>query len=304
MEFRKEKNEKSKEIIRKQFQSDIFNISTGYYKTENILPITAKPNESRDKMKEFVPKYKEIKPSLRLFNDLLSHRQKRSLSVRDLRPNLTRQNSEVQISRHYNKLIKENCFDDNGNFSAKKRYQLEFYGKEKINNITLNKSFNTSIKDKRNKSLRRILTSSNLFMRNDSENTKRRTISCKNINMKYPNNKNLLQTPRKNSLSISDFKSPQNDNSKSKTNININKIDKKFSNIKSPIKGRANKKLTNEKKNFGHQKVLENEFYTKPTHPVKSNRISKELKEDNDKDYYNIEIKNDNDKGPLIDQKN
>ena len=303
MEFRKEKNEKSKEIIRKQFQSDIFNISTGYYKTENILPITAKPNEYRDKMKEFVPKYKEIKPSLRLFNDLLSHRQKRSLSVRDLRPNLTRQNSEVQISRHYNKLIKENCFDDNGNFSAKKRYQLEFYGKEKINNITLNKSFNTSIKDKRNKSLRRILTSSNLFMRNDSENTKRRTISCKNINMKYPNNKNLLQTPRKNSLSISDFKSPQNDNSKSKTNININKIDKKFSNIKSPIKGRANKKLTNEKKNFGHQKVLENEFYTKPTHPVKSNRISKEFKEDNDKDYYNIEIKNDNDKGPLIDQK-
>ena len=303
MEFRKEKNEKSKEIIRKQFKSDIFNISTGYYKTENILPITAKPNESRDKMKEFVPKYKEIKPSLRLFNDLLSHRQKRSLSVRDLRPNLTRQNSEVQISRHYNKLIKENCFDDNGNFSAKKRYQLEFYGKEKINNITLNKSFNTSIKDKRNKSLRRMLTSSNLFMRNDSENTKRRTISCKNINMKYPNNKNLLQTPRKNSLSISDFKSPQNDNSKSKTNININKIDKKFSNIKSPIKERSNKKLTNERKNYGHHKVLENEFYTKPSHTVKSSRISKELKEDNDKDYYNIEIKNDNDKGPLIDQK-
>ena len=56
MEFRNEKSEKSKELIRKQFKSDIFNISTGYYKTENILPITSKPNELKYNINEFVPK--------------------------------------------------------------------------------------------------------------------------------------------------------------------------------------------------------------------------------------------------------
>ena len=140
MEFRKEKSEKSKEIIRKQFQSDILNISSGYYKTEKILPVTPKPNERRDKMKEFIPKYKEMKPSIRLFNDLLSHNQKYNINVSDIKPNLTRQNSEVQILRGYTKIIKDNCFDEKGNFSSRKRYRLEFFGKDNINK-TFNRSF-------------------------------------------------------------------------------------------------------------------------------------------------------------------
>ena len=53
MENRKELSEKSKKLIAKQFKSDILNISTGYYKKENIFPITPKPNESKQKVKEF-----------------------------------------------------------------------------------------------------------------------------------------------------------------------------------------------------------------------------------------------------------
>ena len=56
MENRKELSEKSKKLIAKQFKSDILNISTGYYKKENIFPITPKPNESKQKVKEFIPK--------------------------------------------------------------------------------------------------------------------------------------------------------------------------------------------------------------------------------------------------------
>ena len=56
MEYRRELSEKSKKLIAMQFKSDILNVSTGYYKKENIFPITPKPNESRQKMKEFTPK--------------------------------------------------------------------------------------------------------------------------------------------------------------------------------------------------------------------------------------------------------
>ena len=304
MELRKEKNEKSKELIRKQFKSDILNISTGYYKTEKILPITAKPTESKEKINEFIPKYKEMTPSKRLFNELLSHQQKRNLSIKEIRPNLTRQNSEVQTFRHYNKTIKENCFDEKGNFSAKKRYRLEFYGKDNINNNkTLNKSFHSTIKDKRNKSLKNLLAN-NLFIQKDSGNTKERTNSCKNVYMNYQNNKYQLQIPgksKKNNLSTFNFKCPQND-LKGNTS-NINKIDKKLSQQTSPKS--SNTKITNEKLNYGHRKVIENEFYTKVTQPIKSNRISIKEKENDEKDYYDIEIKkNDtNNKGPFVDQK-
>ena len=40
MEFRREKSEKSKELIKIHSKSDIFNIETEYYKTENIYPIS------------------------------------------------------------------------------------------------------------------------------------------------------------------------------------------------------------------------------------------------------------------------
>ena len=50
MENRKELSEKSKKLIAKQFKSDILNKSTGYYKKENLFPITAKPNELKIKL--------------------------------------------------------------------------------------------------------------------------------------------------------------------------------------------------------------------------------------------------------------
>ena len=297
MEFRKEKSDKSKEIIRKHFQSDILNANSGYYKKEKILPITPKINESRDKTKEFIPKYKEIRPNIRLFNDLLSNQQRHNLSIKDLRPNLTRQNSEVQILRGYNKIIKDNCFDEKGHFSARKRYRLEFFGKENINNKTFNKSFH-SIKDKRNKSYKRFFKSS-LYMQKNPHNISR-VKSCQNIITKE-NNKNLLKTPKKNNnINNYNFKSPQEDNKKLKNNINFQKIDK--NEIKSPIQT-TNKKKINEKKNFAHRKNLEKEFYSKTNQPVKSNR---NIKKDNDeKEYFDIEIKNNdtNQKESLIDKK-
>ena len=73
------------------------------------------------------------------------------LNNKNIKSNLTRQNSEVQILRGYTKIIRDNCFDEKGNFSARKRYRLEFYGKENINYKKLNKSFSYTIKDKRNK---------------------------------------------------------------------------------------------------------------------------------------------------------
>ena len=57
MEFRKEKSAKSKELIRKHFMSDIFNINTGYYKSERIKPVSPKINEYRPKIIEFIPRY-------------------------------------------------------------------------------------------------------------------------------------------------------------------------------------------------------------------------------------------------------
>ena len=306
MEFRKEKSEKSKEIIRKQFQSDILNAKTGYYKKEKISPITPKPNESRDKMKEFIPKYKEIRPNIRLFNDLLSHRQKLDLSINDLRPNLNRQNSEVQVLRGYTKIIKDNCFDEKGNFSARKRYRFEFYGKENINNKTFNKSFNNTIKDKRNKSYKRFFKSS-LYIQKIPHNTKN-VKSCKDIFSESKNMKNLLQTPRK--ISNKNLKSPQDEIKIVKNNINLTKINnnkinqlKLASNQTTKRKSLNSNNTVDEKLNYGHPKDLNKEFYTKTNNPVKNNRI---IKKDNDeKEYFNIEIENTNIhyKEPIIDQK-
>ena len=301
MEFRKEKTEKSKELIRKQLQSDIFNISTGYYKKENILPITSKPNESREKMKEFIPKYKEIQPNIRHFNDLLSHQQKRSLNFNDMKPNLTRQNSEVQIFRGYNRIIKDNCFDEKGNFSARKRYRLEFFGKENINNKTFNQSFNKSIKAKRNKSYKRFFKSS-LYMQNN-QNNMQRVRSCKDIITNDNKNKNLLKASKK-SVNNFNFKSPEYNNKTLKIN-DFKKIDNnnKLNKIKSP-NPTTNKKLNNEKINYGHRKVFEKDFYTKTNQPVKSNRTIK--KDNEEKEYFDLEIKNNdinNQNGTLIDKK-
>ena len=294
MEFRKEKTEKSKELIRKQFQSDILNISSGYYKTEKILPVTPKPNECRDKMKEFIPKYKEIKPSVRLFNDLLSHNQKFNISVSDIKPNLTRQNSEVQILRGYTKTIKDNCFDEKGNFSARKRYRLEFFGKENINK-TFNKSFSQSIKEKRNTSNKKLFNNYSLYKQKTLNNTKRIN-SCRNLFLFGNKNiKKIEKTPKKNIKNNYNFKSPEYETNKIKDKINFKKIDN------NKISQSTNKKITNEKKNYFRPRDLNKEFYTKRNEPVKSNRITK--KDNDEKEYFNIEINNIDINQNIVDQK-
>ena len=294
MEFRKEKTEKSKELIRKQFQSDILNISSGYYKTEKILPVTPKPNECRDKMKEFIPKYKEIKPSIRLFNNLLSHNQKYNINASDIRPNLTRQNSEVQILRGYTKTIKDNCFDEKGNFSARKRYRLEFFGKENINK-TFNKSFSQSIKEKRNTSNKKLFNNYLLYKQKTLNNTKRIN-SCRNLFLFGNKNiKKIEKTPKKNIKNNYNFKSPEYETNKIKDKINFKKIDN------NKISQSTNKKITNEKKNYFRPRDLNKEFYTKRNEPVKSNRITK--KDNDEKEYFNIEINNIDINQNIVDQK-
>ena len=294
MEFRKEKTEKSKELIRKHFQSDILNISSGYYKTEKILPVTPKPNERRDKMKEFIPKYKEMKPSIRLFNDLLSHNQKYNINVSDIKPNLTRQNSEVQILRGYTKIIKDNCFDEKGNFSSRKRYRLEFFGKDNINK-TFNRSFSQSIKEKRNTSNKKLFNNHSLYKQKTLNNI-RRINSYRNLfPIENKNIKKIEKTPKKNIKNNYNFKSPEYETNKIKDKINFAKIDN------NKINQSTNKKLTNEKKNYFHPKDLNKVFYTKRDEPIKSNRITK--RDNDEKEYFNIEIKNDDINQNIVDQK-
>ena len=142
MENRKELSEKSKKLIAKQFNSDILNKKSGYYKKENIYPITSKPNELRINLKEFIPHFKEEKPFERKFNDLLSDKQRNNsfiLKYKNLAPN---KNKELEIIRKRNKTIKDNCYDNKGNFSCRKRYLFEFYDITKLNNTFDNNNLN------------------------------------------------------------------------------------------------------------------------------------------------------------------
>ena len=171
MENRKELSEKSKKLIAKQFKSDILNTSTGYYKKEKIFPITPKPNESREKYEEFIPKYKEIKPYEMHFNNLLSDQQRHNrLLMNNLKIIQIRRNPEIEIKRKRDKIIKDNCYDKRGNFSAKKRYCLEFYGLENINKNIYKRSNSKSIKEKRkeNKSFISYRIPKSLSINNDN----------------------------------------------------------------------------------------------------------------------------------------
>ena len=147
MENRKELSEKSKKLIAKQFNSDILNKKSGYYKKENIYPITSKPNELKINIKEFIPQFKEEKPYERKFNNLLSDKQRNNsfiLKYKNIAPN---KNKELEIIRKRNKTIKDNCLDNKGNLSCRKRYILEFYGIQKLNN-TFDHNINIIKKDK------------------------------------------------------------------------------------------------------------------------------------------------------------
>lgn len=309
MEFRKEKSEKSKEWIRKQFKSDIFNIDTGYYKTEHILPVTSKPNQRQKKI-DFIPKYKEIKHYERHFNDLLSDQQKRNSIIRKIKPNPSRKNYDLEMRRNRSKQILDNCYDNRGVFSAKKLYLLEFYGKEKLNTICnddrkRNYQSNKSIKDKRNTSNNKYLINKKMLSQNlpqdldiDSINNENRRQNIKNnfidnYNDAYKvnntiNNINVMQYnlyPNIKKQKERNFESPKNKFHKKTTSItNINT--ESINNIKPTD--------IFEKKYYGHPRDITKLFSTESNNPIvkKLKKIDKVCNKNDEKDYYDIEIKN------------
>ena len=246
MENRKELSEKSKQLIAKQFKSDILNKSTGYYKKENIFPITSKPNELKIKLDKFIPHFNEIKPAERRFNNLLSDKQRNNsfiLKHKNLEPN---KNPELEIKRKRAKTIKDNCYDEKGNFSSKRRYIFEFYGIDKlnlnkiddnqINNIEImkeedfpkekenekgkekekyNYKHQNNIKRRRIKEL--ILKSRNINNEDDDENE-----CCSNIK---PNHERLKTFNEENDKFLLTFNEKNN-----KTTLLLNNIDEKHLN--------------------------------------------------------------------------
>ena len=290
MEFRKE-------LVRRQlYQSDIFNIKTGYYKTENILPITPKPTETNKKIREFIPRYKNIYAHLRLNNDLLCQRLNKSYSQNNFTFTLKRQNSEVHNLRKYNKTIRDNCFDEKGNFSAKKRFRLEFYGKEEKNNAFHNRTFviksSKSIKEKRKFSLGKNSQSSlNKFDKVDGLKYKslKRIYSCKNLYKKEKNSDNYKHIDDKNKKMLEYIPVKQKENKKNNYDLTnkANKtklINNKFSFNQLNIKKNKNKSLTKDSLNI---KTISNKINRK-----QNNTSIQNLEND---DFF-IEIKNENNK--------
>ena len=334
MENRKELSEKSKQLIAKQFKSDILNVSTGYYKKENIFPITPKPTESKEKYKEFIPKYKEIKPYEMHFNNLLSDQQKHNhVLMNNLKIIQASKNPEVEIKRKRDKIIKDNCYDKRGNFSAKKRYFLEFYGLENIKKNIYNRLNSKSIKEKRkeNKSFMStsiifnndnltIYTSTDNYSTinykensdndhiNDNDNDDNNSISdeffnndimIKRLHNKTTRNKNNNKNIFHNLSSFSNkdlgnsfnYKiSNGNNYNKIKTDNNLTNKDISKTIDKTENENRKNKNKKSENK-FYHPKGIDKVFYTQRDKPVKSNRIYKKEKPDENSDYYDIEIK-------------
>ena len=151
MEFRREKSEKSKELIKIHSKSDIFNIETEYYKTENIYPISPKPNEIGKKLIEFTPKYPNTTHFQRKFDYSLSVKQKRDNNILNLRPSHSLKKFELEGQRSRYNDVKDYCLDKKGNFSSRKLYILDIYGTRDILNYD-NKSYlfeEKNIKEKR-----------------------------------------------------------------------------------------------------------------------------------------------------------
>ena len=151
MEFRREKSEKSKELIKIHSKSDIFNVETEYYKTENIYPISPKPNEIGKKLIEFTPKYPNMTHFQRKFDYSLSVKQKRDNNILNLRPSHSLKKFELEGQRSRYNDVKDYCLDKKGNFSSRKLYLLDLYGSRDILNYE-NKSYlfeDKNIKEKR-----------------------------------------------------------------------------------------------------------------------------------------------------------
>ena len=312
MEFRKEKSEKSKELIREHLKSNIFNIDTGYYKTEKILPITPKPNEIRQKLREFIPKYKELNPFERHFNDLLSDQQKHNPNIKKLRPNYSKKDLELEKMRNRSKKIKDNCYDEKGNFSSKKLYQLDFYGKETIKTIKDNNNKNFKIRN--NKS------STNLSIKEKRNNS----------NSKPRINKRVLSQKKQKKIEVNNNKSDKinflknnynyyyinTDNNKNNIQTLINNLSPNFGKEKpiisrnhcqtiENINNKSNNNFKSVKVYYGHPKGLEKVFNTITKHPIKNNIKKINKKDSVEKDYFYVEIKNSdsNNNNFLIDEK-
>lgn len=278
-----------KNLLRRQlYQSDILNIKTGYYKIENIPTITPKPTESNKIVKEFIPNYKQHKNNIRIYRDSLANIDNKSFISNDF-SFLKRQNSEIQIMRKYTKTIRENCFDEKGNFSAKKRFRLEFYGKCGGNNIfntqVNDKKINKSIKEKRKLSFGKIDKSllnkldkvDGYQIQRVNDKIKRRIYSCNNIFKNKKNNNENNKDNFKKKYVFTPYKQ------KEKQEINNNE-DNKQRNIKIiPLK------LDEKENGIKHSKKKSLNIKTITD---KSNNIKNKTQEGND-DFY-IEIKNEN----------
>ena len=324
MEFRKEKSEKSKSLIKKQFQSDIFNIKTGYYKTENILPVTQKPNEPRGKNTEFIPKYNELKYYEQNFINLLSDDQKHNSNIFKLKPSHSQKNFELEIVRNRSKKIKNNCYEENGHFSAKKLYLLDVFGEENTKKCQeyKNKDNSHSIKEKRNRIHNSKFNKKNLIQKypkflnldinnNIDENHKINSIynkyynniSCTNYNSGNSKELNKYSSPdiNRNNVNIINWTINPYYNNKLENNKNLgNRQFNKNRSIKQTLKN-----IKSEKIFYGHPKELVKVFSTESNQEKKFNikRINK-INYD-DQEYFNILLKNiQSDKtGFLLDEK-
>ena len=156
MEFRPEKSKKSKELIKIHSKSDIFNIETEYYKTENIFPISPKPTEIGKKLIEFTPKYPDMTHFQRKFDYSLSVKQKRDNKILSLRPSHSLKKFELEGQRSRYKDVKEFCIDKKGHLSSRKLYVLDIYGPRDILNNN-NKSYLFEINDRNIKEKRKYL---------------------------------------------------------------------------------------------------------------------------------------------------
>ena len=333
MEFRKEKSVKSKELIKKHSKSDIFNIDTGYYKTEKIYPVTPKPNELGIILKEFSPKYPKKKHFERYFENSLSNLQKRSTELLSLKPSRTLQHYDLEKQRTRNKVLRGYCFDKKGNISSRKLYMLDLYGSRDVINNSDKKIFyskknyknnnnnnirNKSIKDKR-KLMNKSITNNNSNVKL-KENKKRilnknnknylSNLSINKTNFSIRNNLNLNTKDKKDEIKIKKKQIYTNINN---INNKRNKIDNNINQDLSEINALIIKLSSNQKKetlNYIKSLIDNKKEINDKNKPSKAQNINTKFfrkkitlnKEAQEFDILNIKIKNNN-KNRIIDGK-
>ena len=341
MEFRKEKSVKSKELIKKHSKSDIFNIESGYYKTENIYPITPKPNELGRILIEFTPKYPEKKHFERYFENSLSNLQKSTDEFLKLKPSRTLQHFDLEKQRTRNKVIRGYCYDKKENFSSRQLYMLDLYGsvdvisnsKKKYFYSKKNNNNNNNIRNKSIKDKRKIMNKSNNNSNNNGlklKEHKKRILNKNNKN--YLSNLSINQTnfSIRNNLNIKDKKDEIKIKKKQiYTNINKNnninnknhRIDNNINNDLSQINSLIMKLSSNQKKETLNyiKNLIDNQYEISKknkseNYPQNKSSNAQNIntkffrrkfvlnKEAQDYDIYNIKIKNNN-KNKIIDGK-